>query len=161
MSSPFVVYFWQPLDARGWALMFAVGISFGAAQLMMIRGFAHAPAALLAPLSYVQIVSATIFSVAVFPDIPDVWTLLAIVMLIGSGIYVVRRRAVRPAAAVQYPQPPQDQITPLPEARPTSLAVAVYQPLLSAKCVMSTAPGIAPSSATSRLARHDRMGTWL
>ena len=93
VSSPFVVYFWQPLDVRGWALMFGVGISFGAAQLMMIRGFAHAPAALLAPLSYVQIVSATIFSVAVFHDVPDVWTLLGIVMIIGSGIYVVRRRA--------------------------------------------------------------------
>jgi drug/metabolite transporter (DMT)-like permease len=92
VSSPFVVYFWQPLDARGWALMFGVGISFGAAQLMMIRGFEHAPAALLAPLSYVQIVSATIFSVAVFHDVPDVWTLLGIVMIIASGIYVVRRR---------------------------------------------------------------------
>ena len=93
VSSPFVVYFWEPLDARGWALMFAVGISFGVAQLMMIRGFAHAPAALLAPLSYVQIVSATIFSVAVFGDVPDAWTLLGIVLIIASGIYVVRRRA--------------------------------------------------------------------
>ena len=93
VSSPFAIYFWQPLDVRGWALMFGVGSTFGFAQLMMIRGFAHAPAALLAPLSYVQIVSATIFSVAVFHDVPDAWTLLGIVMIIGSGIYVVRRRA--------------------------------------------------------------------
>ena len=73
--------------------MLALGTTFGIAQLMMIRGFAHAPAALLAPLSYVQIVSATIFSVAVFHEVPDAWTLLGIVMIIGSGIYVVRRRA--------------------------------------------------------------------
>lgn len=93
VSSPFAVYFWEPLDLRGWALMVAVGTTFCFAQLMMIRGFAHAPAALLAPLSYVQIVSATIFSVAVFHEVPDAWTLLGIVMIIGSGIYVVRRRA--------------------------------------------------------------------
>ena len=67
VSTPFLIYFWQPLDARGWALMLSVGGTFGVAQLMMIRGFAHAPAALLAPLSYVQIVSATIFGVARFP----------------------------------------------------------------------------------------------
>ena len=93
VSSPFALYFWEPLDLEGWALMLAIGTSFGIAQLMMIRGFAHAPAALLAPLSYVQIVSATIFSVAVFHEVPDAWTLLGIVMIIGSGIYVVRRRA--------------------------------------------------------------------
>jgi drug/metabolite transporter (DMT)-like permease len=93
VSSPFVVYFWEPLDARGWALMFGVGITFGIGQLMMIRGYAHAPAALLAPLSYVQVVSATIFSVVVFHDVPDVWTLLGIVMIIASGVYIVRRRA--------------------------------------------------------------------
>jgi drug/metabolite transporter (DMT)-like permease len=92
VSSPFAIYFWVPLDISGWILMFAVGFAFGVAQLTMIRGFAHAPAALLAPLSYVQIVSATIFSVVVFHDVPDAWTLLGIVMIIGSGIYVVRRR---------------------------------------------------------------------
>ena len=92
VSTPFVIYFWQPLDVRGWTLMLGVGGTFGVAQLMMIRGFAHAPAALLAPLSYVQIVSATIFGVIVFRDVPDAWTLLGIVMIIGSGIYIVRRR---------------------------------------------------------------------
>ena len=92
VSTPFVIYFWQPLDIRGWTLMLGIGGTFGIAQLMMIRGFAHAPAALLTPLSYVQIVSATIFGVAVFGDVPDAWTLLGIVMIIGSGIYIVRRR---------------------------------------------------------------------
>ena len=92
VSTPFALYFWQPLDVRGWALMFSLGGTFGLAQLMMIRGFAHAPAALLAPLSYVQIVSAAIFGVVVFHDVPDVWTLLGIVMIIISGVYVVRRR---------------------------------------------------------------------
>ena len=92
VATPFALYFWQPLDIRGWALMFGLGGTFGLAQLMMIRDFAHAPAALLAPLSYAQIVAAAIFGVVVFHDVPDVWTLLGIVMIIISGVYVVRRR---------------------------------------------------------------------
>jgi len=41
----------------------------------------------------VQVVAAVIFGVAVFGDVPDRWTLLGIAMIIGAGIYVVRRRA--------------------------------------------------------------------
>lgn len=92
VSSPAAIYFWEPLDGRGWALMLALGSVFGVAQLLMIRGFAHAPAALLTPLSYVQIISAVIFSMAVFGQVPDLWTLLGIVMIVGSGLYVVRQR---------------------------------------------------------------------
>lgn len=92
LSSPAAIYFWEPLDGRRWALMIALGTVFGIAQLLMIRGFARAPAALLTPLSYVQIVSAVIFSIVVFKEVPDIWTLLGIVMIIGSGLYVVRQR---------------------------------------------------------------------
>jgi drug/metabolite transporter (DMT)-like permease len=92
MVSPFAYLFWQPLDGRGWALMIGLGTIFGIAQLAMIRGFAHAPAALLAPLSYVQIASAVLFSMIVFHETPDAWTLAGIAMIAGSGIYVVRQR---------------------------------------------------------------------
>jgi len=92
VSTPAAIYFWQPLDPRGWALMLSLGTVFGVAQLMMIRGFAHAPAALLTPLSYVQIVSAVVLSMVVFHQFPDAWTLLGILMIVGSGLYVVRQR---------------------------------------------------------------------
>jgi drug/metabolite transporter (DMT)-like permease len=91
-STPFAIAFWQPLDASGWLLMLAVGVTFGVAQLLMIRGYARAPASLLAPLGYAQIISAVVFGMVVLGETPDVWTLLGIVLLIGSGIYVVRRR---------------------------------------------------------------------
>jgi len=90
--SPFAFFFWEPLDGRGWALMLGLGSIFGVAQLTMIRGFAHAPAALLAPLAYVQIASAVLFSMVVFHETPDAWTLVGIAMIAGSGIYVVRQR---------------------------------------------------------------------
>jgi len=66
---------------------------FGISQLLMIRAFTYAPAGVLAPFNYVQVVAAVIFGVVVFGDVPDRWTLLGIAMIIGAGIYVVRRRA--------------------------------------------------------------------
>jgi drug/metabolite transporter (DMT)-like permease len=92
VSSPLAAVYWEPLDLTGWLLILAIGVTFGLAQLLMIRGFAHAPAGMLAPLSYVQIVSAVIFGVAVFGDVPDLWTWFGILMIVGSGIYVVRGR---------------------------------------------------------------------
>lgn len=91
-ATPALFLSWQPLGLKGWLLMLGLGTSFGFAQLMMIAGFARAPAALLAPLAYVQIVSAVIFGMVVFHAVPDAWTLAGIVMIIGSGIYVVRHR---------------------------------------------------------------------
>jgi drug/metabolite transporter (DMT)-like permease len=92
ISTPLALALWEPLDTRGWLLMLSLGTVFGIAQLLMIRGFALAPAGLLAPLSYVQVVSAAILSVAIFGESLDVWTLLGIVMIVASGLYVVRER---------------------------------------------------------------------
>jgi drug/metabolite transporter (DMT)-like permease len=92
LVTPFVLWTWQPLGVHGWMLMIGLGLTFGIAQLTMIQGFAHAPAALLAPLAYMQIASAVLFSIVVFHEAPDAWTLLGIVMIAASGIYVVRQR---------------------------------------------------------------------
>lgn len=91
-TTPLAIAFWTPPDSTAWLLMIALGVTFGAAQLLMIRGFQHAPASLLAPLSYAQIISAVIFGLAVLGEVPDIWTLLGVVTIIGSGLYVVRRR---------------------------------------------------------------------
>lgn len=93
VSSPVLAFTWEPVGLEGWLLMLGLGTSFGIAQRMMIAGYARAPAALLAPLSYMQIVSAVVFGIIVFGDIPDIWTMLGIVMIAGSGIYVVRQRS--------------------------------------------------------------------
>jgi S-adenosylmethionine uptake transporter len=74
----------------GWLLMVGLGIVFGVSQLLMIRAFALAPAGVLAPFNYVQIISAVILGVLMFGDVPDALTLVGIAMIIGAGVYVVR-----------------------------------------------------------------------
>jgi len=92
-STPFAIVTWTPVIATDWLLMLGLGIVFGFAQLSMARAFTHAPAAVLTPFSYVQIVSAVMFGAFVFGDVPDAWTFLGIAMIVGAGIYVVRNRA--------------------------------------------------------------------
>ncbi len=92
-STPFVAANWVPVTPTAWLLMIALGVVFGVSQLLMIRAFAYAPAGVLAPFNYVQIISAVIFGMIVFGDVPDAWTFLGIAMIIGAGIYVVKSRA--------------------------------------------------------------------
>jgi drug/metabolite transporter (DMT)-like permease len=91
-STPFVILFWQPLDLTGWILMLALGGVFALSQFTMIAGLARASASVAAPLTYVQIISAVVFGLLVFGEVPDGWTLLGIVMIVGAGYYIVQNR---------------------------------------------------------------------
>jgi drug/metabolite transporter (DMT)-like permease len=58
--------------------------------------FARAPASLLAPMSYTQIIWAVVAGVLVFGDVPDLLTLLGMAIVAVGGILVAlpdRRRA--------------------------------------------------------------------
>jgi drug/metabolite transporter (DMT)-like permease len=93
IATPFALATWQPLDLRGWALMIALGVTFGISQSLMIRAYALAPAGLLAPFSYAQVISAVVVGIAIFGDVPDWPTVAGVVLIIASGAYVARTRA--------------------------------------------------------------------
>ena len=57
----------------------------------------------MAPFTYAQIMSATILGYLVFGDVPGVWTIAGLVVIIGSGLYVLHRerRAASQKTAVR------------------------------------------------------------
>ena len=93
IATPLAILTWAPVTTTAWILMASLGIVFGLAQALMVRAFSHAPAGVLAPFSYVQVVSATILGVLAFGSIPDGLTILGVVMVIASGIYVIKTQA--------------------------------------------------------------------
>jgi drug/metabolite transporter (DMT)-like permease len=95
VALPFTIATWVPVDGHAWLLMIALGLVFGAAQALLVRAFVHAPASVLTPFSYVQIIAATLFGFAVFGAVPDFWTLVGIAMIIAAGGYVARRQTAR------------------------------------------------------------------
>jgi drug/metabolite transporter (DMT)-like permease len=54
----------------------------------LVLAFARAPASLLAPLSYTQMIWAVVAGVLVFGDAPDAITLLGMAVIAVSGLVV-------------------------------------------------------------------------
>jgi drug/metabolite transporter (DMT)-like permease len=71
-----------------------MGALGGLGHLILIRALTVAPASLLAPFIYTQIVWALILGYLVFGDLPDVWMLLGGAVIVASGLYVFYREAV-------------------------------------------------------------------
>jgi drug/metabolite transporter (DMT)-like permease len=85
---------WQPVALFDWLPMVAMGALGGLGHLILIRALTVAPASLLAPFIYTQIVWALILGYLVFGDLPDVWMLLGGAVIVASGLYVFYREAV-------------------------------------------------------------------
>jgi drug/metabolite transporter (DMT)-like permease len=91
VAIPLAIADWQPPSANGWMLILGLGITFGAGQYFLAKAFALAPANVLTPFTYFQILSAVVFGMVIFHDIPDAWTFLGIAMILAAGLYVFGR----------------------------------------------------------------------
>ncbi len=78
---------WRPPSGQEWAMMVALGMVAALAHLLMILAYERAPASLLAPFSYTEIVGASILGYLVFDQFPDLFTWIGIGIIIVSGIY--------------------------------------------------------------------------
>ncbi|MCW8085764.1 DMT family transporter [Sabulicella glaciei] len=83
LLQPFVFI---PPSAAEWALLVAVGTMGALGHGLLVLAHARAPASILAPLSYSQLVWATLAGVVVFGDSPDGWTLLGAVVIAVGGL---------------------------------------------------------------------------
>ena len=89
---PVAVYFWTwPADTLTWVLLFATGMIGGLAHYLLILAHKNTPAPVLAPFTYVGLISQVALGYAVFSDIPSVWTLAGGSVIISSGLYLLYR----------------------------------------------------------------------
>ena len=89
-----VPFFWQSVAPVDWLAMIAMGALGGIGHLILIRALTIAPASLLAPFVYTQIVWALLLGYLVFGDVPDRWMLVGCAVIVASGLYVFYREAV-------------------------------------------------------------------
>jgi drug/metabolite transporter (DMT)-like permease len=87
---------------RTWfdALLFcSLGLLGGAGHYLIIRAFQLGPAAVMAPLGYVELIGTAALGYAIFNNFPDLWTWLGAFVIIGSGLYIpLRERRRRDSA---------------------------------------------------------------
>ena len=85
-----------PLTAFAAFLLVLMGLFAGTGHWLMTRAYLIAPASLLTPFTYVQMVWATMFGYLVFGQIPDRWSFAGMAIIVASGVMlalVERRRA--------------------------------------------------------------------
>ncbi len=75
----------------------AIGI---AAHQLLAQGLARAEASLIAPMQYLEIVSATALGWLVFGNLPDGPTWAGTVIIVGAGLYVFHRERRRGSGSV-------------------------------------------------------------
>jgi drug/metabolite transporter (DMT)-like permease len=86
---PFAFGNWQwPVDAVGWACFFAIGAAALIGHQFVTTAHRYAPASVLAPFGYFQIIFMTASSWFVFNQPPDVWIFVGAPIVIGSGLYI-------------------------------------------------------------------------
>jgi drug/metabolite transporter (DMT)-like permease len=96
IMTPIVPFIWSaPPSALGWGLLFAVG-AFGAiGHWLLILAHARAPAPILSPFIYTQIIWMIGLGWLVFGQWPDAWTLAGAGVVVASGLYLLYREQVR------------------------------------------------------------------
>ena len=77
-----------------WLWCFCVGLAATVSHMAMTYALKFAPSSTLAPLHYLEIVPAALFSYLVFGDFPTALTWCGIAVIIGSGLYVIHRERV-------------------------------------------------------------------
>lgn len=71
--------------------VFCVGLAATVSHMAMTYALKFAPSATLAPLHYLEMVTATLFGYLVFGDFPNALTWVGIAIIAASGLYVIHR----------------------------------------------------------------------
>jgi drug/metabolite transporter (DMT)-like permease len=95
-ASPFVPFEWvMPSSTWHIVLFVGMGIMAGAGHYFLTIAYSQAPAAVISPFNYMQLVGAALLGYAVFHELPDKWTWIGSAVIIASGLYIGYRERVR------------------------------------------------------------------
>jgi len=90
--TPLALPLWQtPHSLPVWLLLLSTGLSGGFGHWLLILAHARAPAPILAPFGYINIVFMISLGLIVFGDVPSWWTLGGAAIIVGSGLYLLLR----------------------------------------------------------------------
>ena len=88
-----------------WLWVFGVGLAATVSHMAMTYALKFAPSATLAPLHYLEIVTATLFGYLVFGDFPNLFTWAGIAIIVASGLYIIHRERLGARQARPVPRP--------------------------------------------------------
>ena len=85
-------FFWQtPGTGREIGLLIAMAVAAALAETLVIMALDAAQAVVVAPVQYSLLIWGTLYGFFVFGQLPDGWTWLGALIIVGSGIYTLNR----------------------------------------------------------------------
>jgi drug/metabolite transporter (DMT)-like permease len=109
LVTPILPFVWTtPPSAQVWIMLGAIGAFASVGHWLLILAHAIAPAPVLSPFLYSQIVWMGLLGYLVFGDVPDRWTIVGATLVVGSGLYLLlRERRVAHAAGLRRSRRPE------------------------------------------------------
>jgi drug/metabolite transporter (DMT)-like permease len=101
-----VPFFWVWPKPETWALLIATGLFGGLGHFAFIKAFERAPASVLAPFSYTELIWSVTAGYVIFGDFPDVWTFVGAGIIVTAGLYIFHREQIRGHGRTTKPAPP-------------------------------------------------------
>lgn len=92
--APALPFLWRTPSGFECAIIAAQGSFYAAGQVLLVAAFNRAPASILAPFSYSQMLSATVIGYFAFAAVPDLATWIGAAIVIASGLYTLHRERI-------------------------------------------------------------------
>ena len=96
---------WVPVQASDWPLLLALGVTGFCGQLAITVAFRHGQASAVAPFEYTALAWGVGLDWLIWQTLPQSHTWLGAAIIVGSGIYLVRRekRITQAHATAEHP----------------------------------------------------------
>lgn len=99
LTAPIAPLIWEsPPSAAAWVLLGGLGVFGAVGHWLLILAHARAPAMVLSPYFYTQILWMLALGWLIFGDLPDATTLAGAAIVVASGLYLLARERARRGA---------------------------------------------------------------
>ena len=85
----------SPGDVVVWLAFLATGLLGGLRHFFVVKAYEQAPASVISPFFYCELVGVTVLGFFVFGDLPDRFTAVGALIIVCSGLYIAHRERLR------------------------------------------------------------------
>lgn len=87
MALPYTIMEWQPVTIGQFMCLIGSGVAAAIGQFNVTAAYQEASAKDISVFDYTQVVFAALFGILLFNEVPDVYSILGYIIIIGSAIY--------------------------------------------------------------------------
>ena len=95
IAAPGAIHAWRPLAGEDLLWVATAGLLQGSGQAALVLATREAPASVVAPFQYSQMLWAVLFGLLVFGDRPTPLLFVGMALVVASGLYILWRERVR------------------------------------------------------------------